>query len=76
MTSYVDSEGIQSGWTVWTSDGQELGTVVGTDQTTIRVKKGGLLGKELQVPKSAVGEVETGRVELSITKSEAEAAAH
>jgi hypothetical protein len=49
MTSYIDSEGIQSGWKVWTSDGEELGTV------------------------TAVEEVETGRVELNITKSEAEA---
>jgi hypothetical protein len=76
MTSYIDSEGIQSGWTVWTSDGQELGTVIGTDQDMIHVKKGGLLSKELQVPRSAVGEVETGRVELNITKSEAEALPH
>jgi hypothetical protein len=76
MTSYIDSEGIQSGWTVWTSDGQELGTVIGTDQEMIRVKKGGLLSKELVVPRSAVEEVETGRVELNITKSEAEALPH
>lgn len=76
MTSYVNSEGIQSGWTVWSSDGQELGTVVGTDQSSIRVKKGGLLSKEFQVPRSAVEEVETGRVELNITKSEAESQTH
>jgi hypothetical protein len=43
MASYVNSEGIQSGWIVWSSDGQELGTVIGTDQTMIRIKKGGLL---------------------------------
>jgi hypothetical protein len=76
MTSYVNSEGIQSGWTVWSSDGQELGTVIGTDQTTIRIKKGGLLSKEMDIPRSAVEEVETGRVELNMTKSEAEAQAH
>ena len=74
MTSYVNSEGIQSGWTVWSSDGQELGTVIGTGQTTIRIKRGGLLGKEFEVPRSAVEEVETGRVELNMTKSEAEQA--
>jgi hypothetical protein len=76
MTSYMESEGIQSGWTVWTSDGQELGTVIGTDQTMIRVKKGGLMSKEIQIPRSAVGEVETGRVELNLTKDEAESQAH
>jgi hypothetical protein len=76
MTSYMESEGIQSGWTVWTSDGQELGTVIGTNSTTIRVKKGGLISKEIEVPRSAVEEVETGRVELNLTKSEAESQAH
>jgi hypothetical protein len=76
MTSYVNSEGIQSGWTVWSSDGQELGTVIGTDQTMIRIKKGGLLSKELLVPRTAVEEVETGRVELNMTKSEVESQAH
>ena len=76
MTSSMESEGIQSGWTVWTSDGQELGTVIGTDSATIRVKKGGLMSKEIQVPRSAVEEVETGRVEISLTKSEAESQAH
>jgi hypothetical protein len=77
MTSYVNSEGIQSGWTVWSSDGQELGIVIGTDQTTIRIKKGGLLSsKELEIPRSAIEEVETGRVELNMTKSEAESQAH
>ena len=74
--TYIDSEGIQSGWKVWSSDGEELGTVVGTDQTSIRVKKGGLLSKELLIPRTAVEEVETGRVELNMTKSEAEAQAH
>ncbi|HEY3073269.1 MAG TPA: DUF2171 domain-containing protein [Candidatus Limnocylindrales bacterium] len=76
MTSYIDSEGIQSGWTVWTSDGQQLGTVIGTDQESIKVKKGGLLSKEMLIPRSAIEEVETGRVELNLTKSEAEAQAH
>ena len=76
MTSYVNSEGIQSGWTVWSSDGQQLGTVIGTDQTTIRIKKGGLLSKEMNIPRSAIEEVETGRVELNMTKSEAESQAH
>jgi hypothetical protein len=74
--TYMESEGIQSGWTVWTSDGQELGTVVGTDATMIRVKKGGLISKEIQIPRSAVEEVETGRVELNLTKNEAERQAH
>jgi hypothetical protein len=73
MTTDFDKEMIQTGWTVWTADGQELGTIIGTDATSMRVKKKGLLGGEVQVPRGAVEEVETGRVELSMTKSEVEA---
>jgi hypothetical protein len=69
MTTYP-TEGIQPGWSVWTIDGQELGTVVSVDAQTIHVKKGGLLGGQLDVPRSAVDEIETGRVELSVTKKE------
>jgi len=64
---------IQPGWTVCASDGEELGTVSGVDGTDLRIRKGGLLGGELQVPLTAVAEVETGRVELSVTKQEASA---
>ena len=69
MTGYA-SEGIQPGWSVWASDGEELGTVVSVDQQTIHVKKGGLLGGQIDVPRSAVDEIETGRVDLSVTKKE------
>jgi hypothetical protein len=73
MTTDFDREIIQTGWSVWTSDGQELGTIIATDATSLRVKKRGLLGGEVEVPRDAVDEVETGRVELSMTKSEVEA---
>jgi hypothetical protein len=43
---------------------------VSIDPETIHVKKGGLFGGQLDVPRSAVDEVETGRIELSMTKSE------
>jgi hypothetical protein len=69
MTTYA-SEGIQPGWSVWASDGEELGTVVSVDQETIHVKKGGLLGGQMDVPRTAVDEIETSRVELSMTKKE------
>lgn len=65
-----EAEGIQSGWTVWASDGKELGTVISVDPQTILVKESGLLGGKLEVPRDAVGEVEIGRVELSVTKQE------
>lgn len=69
----VEVELVQPGWTVFTNDGQELGTVVGVESGAIRVKTHGLLSHELLVPLSSVQEVETGRVELSMTKKEAEA---
>jgi hypothetical protein len=73
MTTSFDKEMIQTGWSVWTSDGQELGTIIATDPTSLRVKKRGLLGGEIQVSRDTVGDVETGRVELTMTKSEIEA---
>jgi hypothetical protein len=73
MTTDFDKEMIQTGWSVWTADGQELGTIISTDSTSLRVKKRGLLGGELVVPRDSVDDVETGRVELSVTKSEADA---
>jgi hypothetical protein len=67
----VVSEGIQPGWTVWASDGEELGKVVSIDPQMIHVKKDGLLGgARIDVPRTAVEEVETGRVELSMTRKE------
>lgn len=73
MTFGTD-QSIQPGWTVYASDGEELGTIVALDQQSIQVKKGGLLGGQLEVPRTAVDEVETGRVELSMTKKELAAA--
>jgi hypothetical protein len=72
MTTQFDREMIQTGWIVWTADGQELGTVIGTDQTSIRVKRRGLLAGEVVIPRDKVEEVETGRVELTLMKSEAD----
>jgi hypothetical protein len=69
MTFGTD-QSIQPGWTVFASDGETLGTVASIDPETIHVKKGGLFGGQLDVPRSAVDEVETGRIELSMTKSE------
>jgi len=73
MTTQFDREMIQTGWTVWTADGQELGTVIGTDPTSIRIKRKGLLAGDVVVPRDRVDDVETGRVELALTKAEADA---
>ena len=69
MTSSADMT-IQPGWSVYTADGEALGTVVSVEPTTIHVKKGGLMGGQMDIPRDTVDEVETGRVELSVTKSE------
>jgi hypothetical protein len=72
MTASFDREMIQTGWSVWTADGQELGTIIATDPTSLRVRKRGPLGGEIQVPRDIVDDVETGRVELAVTRSELE----
>jgi len=61
---------IQHGWSVWSSDGKEIGTVVSVDSDVIVVKEGGLLGGSIEVPPSAIDEIETGRIDLSMTKQE------
>jgi hypothetical protein len=65
--------GIQPGWTVWSSDGKELGTVISLEPTMIVVKENGILSGKIEVPRTAVEEVETGRVDLSMTKQELKA---
>ncbi len=71
--AYIETDSIQLGWSVWDSEGKELGKVIGVEADAIRVKKEGLLGGEMMVPKDAVTDVETGRVEVGLTKHEVEA---
>jgi len=66
----ADTQMIQPGWTVVDAEGADLGTVIDATGPEIRVKKSGLLGSEISVPREAVVEVETGRVELNRTKRE------
>ena len=44
--------------------------VIATDPTSFRVKKSGLRGGEVTVPRAAIDEVETGRIELKLSKDE------
>jgi hypothetical protein len=74
VVTYVEREGIQPGWSVWASDGEDLGAIIRVEPEAIIVKKGGLISRELSVPRGAVAEVETGRVELNMTRSEIESA--
>jgi hypothetical protein len=69
MTS-IDPQTVQPGWAVWTSDGTRLGTVIALEPDTIRVKKDGLLGGQVDVPRDAIDEVEIGRVDPRVSKSE------
>ncbi len=61
---------IQPGWKVVGGDGREIGTVVGTSADGVRVRQEGLGSGEWTVPADAVDEVETGRVDVSMTKDE------
>lgn len=63
-------EAIQPGWAVWSSDGEKVGKVIATDPARISVKEDGLLGGKIDIPRAAIEEVETGRIELSMTKQE------
>jgi len=68
--SMIDIEMIQPGWTVVDAKGEEIGTVSNVDGADLVVKKSGFLGGEVHVPREAVIEVETGRVEINKAKSE------
>jgi hypothetical protein len=69
----MDREMVQPGWEVWSSDGERLGKVTQIDAQTLKVKKEGILGGEISIPKSSIKEVEEGRVEVTMTKQEASA---
>lgn len=66
----VDIEMIQPGWSVVDANGDEVGTVIAADGPELRVKKGGLLGGEVAVPRESVVEVETGRIEIDRAKGD------
>jgi hypothetical protein len=66
----LDSEAIQPGWLVVDANGDDIGTVIEAEGAEITVKKSGLLGGQVHIPRDAVAEVETGRVEIDRTKSD------
>jgi hypothetical protein len=66
-------EEIQPGWRVADSFGEEIGTVLALNGQNVRVKLYG--GGELEVSGSDCADIETGRVELSKTKKDLQAAA-
>ena len=66
----LDTNLIQPGWRVVDANGEEIGTVIAAEGTEITVKKSGLLGGQVHVPRDAVTEIETGRVEINRAKSD------
>jgi len=67
----IGTEMVQPGWEVWSSDGERLGKVVQIEGQTLTIKKEGILGGEIILPRASIKEVEEGRVEVSMTKQEA-----
>ncbi len=65
-----DTDIIQPGWRVVDANGDEIGTVVEAGGTDITVKKSGLLGGQVQVPRDSVTEIEIGRVEINRAKGD------
>jgi|EndMetStandDraft_8_1072994.scaffolds.fasta_scaffold591278_2 hypothetical protein len=61
---------VQPGWKVFTSDGQEVGTVVALSPDMMRVKMRGFMAGQQDIPKSLIAETETGRVELNVAKAD------
>jgi hypothetical protein len=71
-TTQSDSVGsIQPGWTVFGSDGSEIGSVVEVGPGAITVKKRGILGGTVTVARALVAESDDGRVDLSVPAGEA-----
>ena len=66
----LDTEMIQPGWNVVDANGDEIGTVVEAEGSEITVKKSGFPGGQVHIPRDAVTEVETGRVEIDRAKSD------
>jgi len=62
---------IQPGSLVFGSDGEELGSVVSVAPDRITVKRRGLRGGTVDIPRSLVRDSEEGRVELTVAAKEA-----
>lgn len=62
---------IQPGSRVLGSDGEELGSVVSVAPDAITVRRRGLLGGTVEIPRSLVRDTDEGRVELAVSAHEA-----
>jgi len=62
--------GIQPGWTVHDREGVDLGAVTRLDDRSLWVKRGRIIRREVEIPKSLVREAEEGHVELAVSMAE------
>ena len=65
-----DASEIQPGWKVVDAHGDDIGTVIDAEGPELIVKKGGLLGGQVHIPRDVIAEIETGRVEINRAKNE------
>lgn len=62
--------GIQPGWKVHDREGVDLGAVTRLDDRSLWVKRGRIIRREVEIPKSLVREAEEGYVELAVSMAE------
>ena len=63
---------IQTGWDVYGSDGEKIGSVAGVANDHFIIEKGFLFTTDIYVPMSAIGSVKDDEVELIYTKDQVE----
>jgi hypothetical protein len=65
---------VQPGWSVYTADGDELGTIKEVSDSVVRIKKRGLLGGTISVASADIASAEPDHVSLARTREELDAA--
>jgi len=61
---------IQAGAVVHGSDGAEVGSIIAVSSDAMTVRKKGLFGGQVEIPRSLVREAEAGHVELQVPAKE------
>ncbi len=65
-----DMSSVQKGWEVYDSSGDKIGEVHEVGTNYLMTQKGFIFHKDVYIPASAVGRIEDGRVDLTMTKDE------
>ena len=66
----IDIRKIKKGWEVYDATGSLVSTVQSVGDGFVRMKTGGFFAKEYYIPRSAVVELESHRIEVSAARSE------